>query len=480
MFSLFRSSSNPTDASPASRFTPDSPPPSTSEVAPVLVSDKVYALAETLQRDTSGLGCEAAHLRGSLEDATHVASRQTETLIELIGRLQDVVRSQEQIRAETVSGLDSMQRARDTVAHIGQEVGDVVETLHKVSDAAREITQVALQTRLVAFNASVEAKRAGEAGAGFSVVADAVKSLSTQVEQISKTIMNTIGSLDQRIQSLASDLRDEQPSGQKGVQGAQAAQAAHSEGRMSFHQALNGVAEGVQRISAAADASRDLTVGVNGQISLMEEEVRQGQKQLQAAFKRSDAVLTVSEKLMDVIASCGVQTLDTSYIELVQRVAGEIGACLDQAVHQGRISVNDLFDEHYAPIAGSAPQQFTTRFNALLDELLPPFQEEAIKSLPDVVFCIAADRNGYISTHNHAYCQPQRPDDVVWNTAHSRWRRIFNDRTGLASARNERDFLLQTYRRDMGGGKFVLLKEAASPIRVAGRHWGGLRLAYRF
>jgi methyl-accepting chemotaxis protein len=32
----------------------------------------------------------------------------------------------------------------------------------------------------------------------------------------------------------------------------------------------------------------------------------------------------------------------------------------------------------------------------------------------------------------------------------------------------------------MGGGKFVLLKEAASPIRVAGRHWGGLRLAYRF
>ena len=69
---------------------------------------------------------------------------------------------------------------------------------------------------------------------------------------------------------------------------------------------------------------------------------------------------------------------------------------------------------------------------------------------------------------------------MVWNTANSRWRRIFNDRTGLASARNERPFLLQTYRRDMGGGNFIIMKEAAAPIVVNGRHWGGLRLAFQF
>jgi methyl-accepting chemotaxis protein len=56
----------------------------------------------------------------------------------------------------------------------------------------------------------------------------------------------------------------------------------------------------------------------------------------------------------------------------------------------------------------------------------------------------------------------------------------FDDRTGLAAGRNRRPFLLQTYWRDMGSGHFIAAKEADAPIVVRGRHWGGLRLAYKF
>ncbi|HCF18766.1 MAG TPA: chemotaxis protein, partial [Rhodospirillum rubrum] len=68
------------------------------------------------------------------------------------------------------------------------------------------------------------------------------------------------------------------------------------------------------------------------------------------------------------------------------------------------------------------------------------------------------DRNGYLPTHNQKFSKPQGPDPV-WNNANSRNRRIFNDRTGLAAGRNTRPFLVQTYRRDMGGGSFIMMKD---------------------
>jgi methyl-accepting chemotaxis protein len=97
---------------------------------------------------------------------------------------------------------------------------------------------------------------------------------------------------------------------------------------------------------------------------------------------------------------------------------------------------------------------------------------------PRIVFCAALDRNGYLPTHNRVYSKPQG-DDPVWNAANCRNHRIFNDRTGLGAGRNTRPFLLQTYRRDMGGGNFVLMKDVSAPIVVKGRHWGGFRVGFK-
>lgn len=433
---------------------------------PTAVSRDAIELAERLQRDTAGLGLEAAQLRGMLEDTTAVATRQQDSLAALVKHLQDIRAAQDLIHEVTAGSQSSVGQAREAVESVGQEVAGVVDTLRDVAKAAQQITQIALQTRLVAFNASVEAKRAGEAGRGFSVVADAVKDLSTQVESTSKAIMGTVADLDKRIQSLARDIRWDQDA-QLGAQG-------------RFQSALSAVELGVARIGDAATQSMRVSGGIHEQAAAMAGELSKTRNALGQAMRRSEVVLGVSETLMEAIASCGVQTADTPYIELAQQAATQIAQVLERAVDAGQISLADLFDERYQPIAGTNPPQVMARFNNVTDRGFPAIQEQALTALPNVVFCIGADRNGYIATHNRQYCQPQRQGDVVWNTAHSRWRRIFNDRTGLASARNQRPFLLQTYRRDMGGGNFVMLKEASAPIMVKGRHWGGLRLAYRF
>ena len=135
-------------------------------------------LVEALSRQASTLGREAAEVRGTIEDTHKAAAQQVQTLQALLQQVQEVQGAQDAIAAETQSSRQAVALARGAIDKVGVEVAGVVETLRLVSEAAGQITQIALQTRLVAFNASVEAKRAGEAGRGFGVVADAVKDLA--------------------------------------------------------------------------------------------------------------------------------------------------------------------------------------------------------------------------------------------------------------------------------------------------------------
>ncbi|NBO20373.1 MAG: methyl-accepting chemotaxis protein, partial [Rhodobacteraceae bacterium] len=176
-------------------------------------------------------------------------------------------------------------------------------------------------------------------------------------------------------------------------------------------------------------------------------------------------------------AQLDVETVDSPYILGVQDAAARISRAFEAEVTAGRIGMSALFDHRYTPIPGTNPAQVMAPFTALTDRILPAIQEPML-GLPRVVFCAAVDRNGYLPTHNARFSKAQRPDDLAWNTAHARNRRIFADRVGLAAGQNRNPFLLQAYRRDMGDGQFVMMKDVSAPILVRGRHWGGLRLAY--
>lgn len=425
------------------------------------------ALVRRLASETAHLGREAAEVRGVIDDTQKVSTRLAQSAQALAHRLDEVAQVQQAIGAHTEQGVAAVAAARDAVQAVGGEVGGIVDTLREVAGAAGEITQIALQTRLVAFNASVEAKRAGEAGRGFGVVADAVKDLAAKVEQSSKHIMDTVGRLDERVAALAREIQSR-------------AEGAGAQDAGAVHRALAQVDDGVARIAVAARRSREVTAEVNRSMGEIEADMRRSAQALDSALGRSESFLKVSESLIEMVAHAGVETEDTPYIRAAQQAAAQVSQLLGDALRSGAIGAAELFDETYVPIPGTDPPQHMTRFVALAERLFPQVQEKLLRLSDKVVFGIAVDRNGYIPCHNQKYNQPQRTGDPLWNAANSRGRRIFNDRTGLASARNQRPFLLQTYRRDMGGGNFVVMKEAAAPITVDARHWGGLRLAFKF
>jgi methyl-accepting chemotaxis protein len=195
----------------------------------------------------------------------------------------------------------------------------------------------------------------------------------------------------------------------------------------------------------------------------------------QARFETLDAALSgkIEEKLW------AIHDENTEFVTRAMEAGTALTKIFEDAVASGAITTDDMFDTDYVEIPGSNPQQHRTGILDWADRALPPFQEAFRANDPRMVFCVMIDRNGYLPVHNKIYSHPQRPGDVAWNTANCRNRRIFNDAAGLAAGRNLRSYLIQSYARDMGNGKTVMMREIDVPIRVKGRHWGGFRTAYK-
>jgi methyl-accepting chemotaxis protein len=195
----------------------------------------------------------------------------------------------------------------------------------------------------------------------------------------------------------------------------------------------------------------------------------------QARFDAPNAELR--EKIEDKLWALHEE--NNEFVARAMEAGTELNRIFENAVKNGEITLEDMFDTNYVEIAGTNPQQHRSRILDWADRALPPFQEAFLAKDARMAFCVAIDRNGYLPVHNRIYSHPQRPGDVAFNTANSRNRRIFNDAAGLAAGRNQRAYLIQTYARDMGNGNTVMMREIDVPIRVRGRHWGGFRTAYK-
>ena len=181
-------------------------------------------------------------------------------------------------------------------------------------------------------------------------------------------------------------------------------------------------------------------------------------------------------------AAAAIAEVAADYAPLVrvaQDAAARTAQAFERAVAEGRLTAEALFDARTAAIPGTDPAQFSVPALDVLEDLLPPILETLLISDNRMVFCIAVDRNGYVPVHNRRVSQAQRPGETAWNAANARNRRVFDDRAGITAARATRPFTVQAYRRDMGGGTTVMVREVDAPIRVLGRHWGGFRTAYR-
>jgi len=157
-------------------------------------------------------------------------------------------------------------------------------------------------------------------------------------------------------------------------------------------------------------------------------------------------------------------------LECRKQVIGQFNLLLTS----GKLSMPQLFDTFYIPIPGTNPQKFNTQYDQLSDGVVQPITDPVLQRDPRLVFVVIVDRNGYLPTHNARYSQPLT-GNTDQDAKANRTKRIFNDRTGLAAARNLHPVLLQRYSRDTGEE----MSDLSVPIFIQNRHWGALRIGYR-
>ena len=167
------------------------------------------------------------------------------------------------------SNLTSIQGLSTSV----EKAGEVIDTLHSQSDEISKvlgvIQSIAEQTNLLALNAAIEAARAGEAGRGFAVVADEVRSLASNTQKATESIRSMIDALQGGARSAVSAMQLSREQAQNSVSRAREA------GEVLNHIALaiEGIADGNVQISAATEQQTAVANEISENISSLNDSI---------------------------------------------------------------------------------------------------------------------------------------------------------------------------------------------------------------
>jgi methyl-accepting chemotaxis protein len=452
-------------------------------------------LVDKAAREMGGLAIGCTDAAGHVEAVTESIKRQ----IAVLGELQNVMASletdqrqvtdatdeartlSESARSRLAEGGDIIARSiaefsdvTTLVRNMGLQLTGLAAAMQQVRRTTDTIDRIARTTNMLALNAAIEAEKAGDAGRTFAVVAAEVKKLALDTRSATVEIGLTIESLGREGEGFMRDLTE-------GI--ARAAEA--EKGFARVNDTVSEVIALVDQVDAQAeDIARATSMihervcRVGDELDGFSEDARANDLRLGVAHSRMGALEVRANEMLDLIVHSGFALDDRRFVDLALEGGVEVRTGIEAALASGETFISDVFDTVYRPVEGSNPQQWDNRFNAAADRLIQPILDRVSQSDPRIIGAAVTDINGYLPTHLSSKSHRQRPEDPAWNALNCRNKCNFIDDATNRAIASTADFMLTTYRQDLGVNGYRPVKNCFVPLIINGRRWGNFEIAY--
>lgn len=210
-----------------------------------------------------------AGVNNQKNETDHVAT----AMSEMTATVQNVARNAEEASTAASAADQQAYEGERIVSEAIAQIKRLAEELNQSADAVRHLQEqsekiggvldvikaVAQQTNLLALNAAIEAARAGEAGRGFAVVADEVRSLALRTQRSTEEIESLVAGVQSGTHAVASGMESSQLLSESSVEFTHRAVSAleNITSKVSIIQAMN------QQIATAAEQQSAVAEEIN-------------------------------------------------------------------------------------------------------------------------------------------------------------------------------------------------------------------------
>ncbi len=162
------------------------------------VSTQVKSVEETAGAVTE-ISQNIVSLEKMIENQASGITESSAAVEQMIGNIDSVNNSMKKMVTSFNDLEDSTATGVEKLTNVSHKIGEISDLSKTLENANTAISNIARQTNLLAMNAAIEAAHAGDAGRGFSVVADEIRKLSENSSSQSKAIGTELKKIEESI-----------------------------------------------------------------------------------------------------------------------------------------------------------------------------------------------------------------------------------------------------------------------------------------